>query len=110
MLLAAEVEIARELQSTPEGAGQLLVANNGCAACHSVNGAAGIGPTWFNLYEHEVELSDGSVVIADDAYLTESIKAPQAKIVAEFETQLMPTYGFTDEEVANIVAYIKTLR
>ena len=108
--LAGEVEKAKELQSTPEGAGQLLVANNGCAACHSINGAAGIGPTWFNLYEHEVELSDGTVVIADDAYLTESIKAPQAKIVAGFETQLMPTYGFTDEEVANIVAYIKTLR
>ena len=102
--------ITEGLLATPEGSGQLLVANNGCAACHSINGAAGIGPTWFNLYEHEVELSDGSVVIADDAYLTESIKAPQAKIVAEFETQLMPTYGFTDEEVANIVAYIKTLR
>ena len=102
--------ITEGLLATPEGSGQLLVANNGCAACHSINGAGGIGPTWFNLYEHEVELSDGSVVIADDAYLTESIKAPQAKIVAEFETQLMPTYGFTDEEVANIVAYIKTLR
>jgi cytochrome c oxidase subunit II len=108
--LAGEVEKAKELAATPEGAGQLLVANNGCGACHSINGAAGIGPTWFNLYEHEVELSDGTVVTADDAYLTESIKAPQAKIVHGFETQLMPTYGFPDEDIANIVAYIKTLR
>ena len=108
--MAGQVEIARELAATPEGAGQLLVGANGCAACHSINGAEGIGPTWFNLYQHEVELSDGTVVIADDEYLAESIKAPQARIVAGFETQLMPTYGFTDEQIANIVAYLKTLR
>ena len=108
--MAEQKEFTLGLLATPEGAGQLLVANNGCGACHSINGAAGIGPTWFNLYEHEVELSDGTVVVADDAYLTESIKAPQAKIVKGFETQLMPTYGFPDEDVANIVAYIKTLR
>ena len=103
-------DIAIELSATPEGAGQLLVSANGCVACHSTNGAAGIGPTWFGLFDSEEELSDGSVVHVDDAYLIESIKAPQAKIVAGFETQLMPTYGFTDEEIANIVAYIKTLR
>ena len=103
-------EIAEELLATPEGAGQLLVQNNGCAACHSIDGTPGIGPTWFGLFDSEEELSDGTIVHVDEAYLTESIKAPQAKIVAGYETQLMPTYGFSDEEVANIVAYIKTLR
>ena len=103
-------DIAIELAQTPEGSGQLLVQNNGCAACHSINGAAGIGPTWFGLAGSQEELTDGTVVLVDDAYLTESIHAPQAKIVAGFENQLMPTYGFTDEEIANIVAYIKTLR
>jgi cytochrome c oxidase subunit II len=108
--MAVQVEKAKELAATPEGSGQLLVAANGCAACHSINGAQGIGPTWFGLFGSEVELTDGTAVIADEAYLTESIKAPQAKIVAGFETQLMPTYGFTDEQIADIVAYIKTLR
>lgn len=108
--MVEQKKIAEELAATPEGAGQLLVTANGCSACHSINGAAGIGPTWFNLFGHEVELSDGTVVTADEAYLTESIKTPQAKIVAGFETQLMPTYGFPDEDIANIVAYIKTLR
>ena len=59
---------------------------------------------------HQVKLTDGSVVTADEAYITESIKAPQAKIVAGFETQLMPTYGFTDEQIDDIVVYIKTLK
>ena len=108
--IAEQIVIARELAATPEGSGQLLVNANGCAACHSINGAAGIGPTWFGLAGHEVELTDGTVVMADDAYLAEAIREPQAKIVAGFETQLMPTYGFSDVDIANIVAYIKTLR
>lgn len=101
---------AEEASQTPEGRGQALVAASGCNACHSINGAAGIAPTWFNLFEHEVELTDGSVVVADEAYIHESIKAPQAKIVRGFENQLMPNYGFTDEQIDDIVAYIKTLR
>ena len=70
----------------------------------------GLVPRGLVCLNSEVELTDGTVVIADDAYLAESIRAPQAKIVARFETQLMPTYGFTDEQIADIVAYIKTLR
>jgi cytochrome c oxidase subunit 2 len=108
--MAQQVEHAKQLSATPEGAGQLLVSANGCAACHSINGAAGIGPTWFGLFGSQVKLKDGTTVVADEAYITESIKHPQAKIVAGFETQLMPTYDFTDEQIANIVAYIKTLR
>jgi hypothetical protein len=49
-------------------------------------------------------------VVVDEDYIHESIKAPQEKIVAGFENQLMPTYSFTDEQIADIIAYIKTLR
>jgi cytochrome c oxidase subunit 2 len=108
--MAEQLKVAEQAAATPEGHGQLLVAANGCGACHSINGAAGIGPTWFGLFGSQVEITDGSEVTADEAYLTESIKAPQAKIVAGFENQLMPTYGFPDEDIADIVAYLKTLR
>jgi cytochrome c oxidase subunit II len=108
--MGEQLVLAEEASQTPEGRGQALVAANGCAACHSINGSAGIGPTWFGLFEHEVELTDGSAVVADEAYIHESIKAPQAKIVRGFENQLMPTYSFTDEQIDDIVAYIKTLR
>ena len=46
----------------------------------------------------------------DDAYVKESILNPQAKIVAGFETVLMPTFDFTDEQIADIIAYLKTLK
>jgi cytochrome c oxidase subunit II len=62
------------------------------------------------LFGSTVALEGGASVKADEAYLTESIKSPQAKIVKGFESQKMPTYPFTDEEIANIVAYIKTLK
>ena len=55
------------------------------------------------------QLESGSKVIADEAYLTESIKDPKAKVVKGFQPT-MPIYPFTDEEIANIVAYIKTLK
>ncbi|MCC6298240.1 MAG: cytochrome c oxidase subunit II [Anaerolineales bacterium] len=107
---AGEIEKAKLASESPEGFGELLVKQNGCAACHSLTGAAGIGPTWLNLSGADVPLSGGTTVVADDAYLAESIKSPQAQIVAGFETQQMPTYGFTDDEIAAIVAYIKTLK
>ncbi|HKJ39667.1 MAG TPA: cytochrome c oxidase subunit II [Anaerolineales bacterium] len=108
--MSEQVALAAALD-TPESRGEAIVAANGCGACHSIDGAQSpLGPTWFGVAGSEVELSDGTTVTADDDFLTESIKDPQAKIVAGFETQLMPTYGFSDEQIADLVAYIKTLR
>ena len=104
----AQQQAVAAANQTPEGKGQALVSANGCAACHSVNGAAVVGPTWQGLFGSTVELEGGSSVTADEAYLTESIKDPKAKVVKGFQPT-MPVYPFTDEEIANIVAYIKTL-
>ncbi len=108
--MAAEVKKAQAAAATPEGRGEALVAASGCAACHSINGAAGIGPTWYGLFGSQVPISGDGTVIADEAYIHESIKAPQAKIVKGFENQLMPNFGFTDDQINDIVAYIKTLK
>jgi len=95
--------------NTPEAKGEKLVADNNCAACHSVNGAAGLGPTWFNLFGSTVELDGGGTATADETFLIESIKEPKAKVVKGFQP-VMPVYPFTDEDIANIIAYIKTLK
>jgi cytochrome c oxidase subunit II len=108
--MGAEVKKAEAAAATPEGRGQALVAASGCAACHSVNGAAGIGPTWLGLFGSQVPISGDGTVTADEAYIHESIKAPQARIVAGFENQLMPNYGFNDDQINDIVAFIKTLK
>jgi cytochrome c oxidase subunit 2 len=96
--------------NTPEARGKLLVDSNGCVACHSLDGAKLPGPTWLGLADSQVQLSGGGTVTADDAFLVESIKDPKAKTVAGFEAVQMPVYPFTDEQIADIVAYIKTIR
>jgi cytochrome c oxidase subunit 2 len=108
--MGVQVKNAQAAAATPEGRGQALVTASGCGACHSINGAAGIAPTWLGLFGSQVPISGDGVVTADEAYIHESIKAPQAKIVAGFENQLMPNYGFTDDQINDIVAYIKTLK
>ena len=90
-------------------AGKMLATQ--CLACHSVDGNPGVGPTWKGLYGSEVELEDGSTVVADDAYLMESIKDPNAKVVKGFPAGAMPPYGsiLTDQNIADLIAYIKSL-
>jgi cytochrome c2 len=81
-----------------------------CLACHTVDGSVSVGPTWQGLYMHEVELEDGSKVIADEAYLHESIVDPMAKIVKGYPPSMIPFEGIlTEEQIADIIEYIKSL-
>lgn len=107
-----QVALLAAAGQTPEGKGELLVKSNGCLGCHSIDGSKLIGPTWLGLFGSEVELSNGTTVPADEAYLKESILNPQGAIVAGFENQLMPNVytSLTEEDLANIIAYIKTLK
>ena len=96
-------------EHSPE-AGQNLAVLKGCAACHAVDETDKIGPTWVGLYGSQVELDDGSFVTADEAYLIESIKAPNAKIVNGFSKGAMPSVSLTDEEINALMAYIKSVK
>ncbi|MBI2333189.1 MAG: cytochrome c oxidase subunit II [Chloroflexi bacterium] len=108
--IVEQVKIAEE-SKTPEGQGKVLATKYGCIGCHSADGSPLTGPTWFNLYGSDVKLADGSTVAADDAFLAESILDPNAKIVEGFPSpSVMPPYALTDEEITNLIAYIKTLK
>lgn len=99
--------------ASPEGivgdveAGKQLATQ--CLGCHSVEGGTLVGPTWKDLYGEEVELEDGTVVIADEAYLMQSIKDPTSQIVKGF-APAMPSYAYlTDQQINDLIAYIKSL-
>jgi cytochrome c oxidase subunit 2 len=79
-----------------------------CAACHSTDGSTSIGPTWQGLPGSEIQLADGSTVTADEAYITESIREPGAKVHNGFQA-LMPPFDLSDEEIASVIAYMETL-
>jgi cytochrome c oxidase subunit 2 len=96
-------------QGGPES-GRALVAQNGCLACHSVDGSPLTGPTWRGLPGATVQLSDGTSIVADDAYLAQSITDPSASIVLGYQAGIMPQYGLTEAQVNDIVSYIATLK
>ena len=96
----------------PVKLGQALALQNACAACHTTDGKASVGPTWKGLAGHEVELTTGQKVMADDAYIKESITNPNAKVVKGFAPNLMPqTFAsLTPAQLDQLVAYIKSLK
>jgi len=95
---------------SPVEFGAKLYESKECVTCHNIDGTRGDGPSFLNVYNHEVMLKDGSKLIADENYLRESILHPEAKVVAGYQP-IMPTYQtlLKDAEVDALVAYIKSL-
>lgn len=90
--------------------GKTLASSNGCVGCHTITGVNSTGPTWKGLAGSQVALADGSTVTADDAFITESIKNPTAKVVKGF-APIMPSFSsLTDDQVKALVEYIKSLK
>jgi cytochrome c oxidase subunit 2 len=94
----------------PVSAGEKLFTQLACNTCHIANGT-GRAPSLNGVFGARVLLADGSTVIADEAYIRESIVLPQAKIVAGYQP-VMPTFQglITEEQVLSLTAYIKSLQ
>lgn len=107
---AAVAEAANDAVS-PVATGEALAKEYACTACHATDSSNVVGPGWGGLYGSQVELTDGSTVTADEAYLAESIRAPDARIVAGYAPGTMPAYDalLSDDDVNAIVAYIRSL-
>jgi cytochrome c oxidase subunit 2 len=92
--------------------GQKWATQYGCLACHSTDGTKIVGPTWLDLFGHQVLLNDGTTVMADENYLHNSIMDPNMQVVAEFSPDIMPgnfSERLTDEQIAQIIAFIQSL-
>jgi len=95
---------------SPEAkAGLALATANACSACHSIDGTKSVGPTWKGLYGKEETLQGGATVTVDDDYIRESVQDPNAKIVKDFSPAMPPFSKLRDEEISQIIEYIKTL-
>jgi cytochrome c oxidase subunit II len=97
---------------SPVDRGQKDYTTYGCKACHSLDGSAGVGPTWKGLYGSQVKLDDGTTVTADDTYITESIRNPGAKVVAGFQNVMPSSIGasLTDAQLKDLIEFIKSLK
>ncbi|MES2104504.1 MAG: cytochrome c oxidase subunit II [Pseudomonadota bacterium] len=87
--------------------GKALSQSKGCVACHTVDGNAGVGPTWKGLYGKTETMADGSTAVVDETYLKDFIRTPTAKTVKGF-APIMPKIEMSDAELAALVAYIQS--
>jgi cytochrome c oxidase subunit 2 len=96
-------------EATPAAAGARLFQDLGCVTCHRAD-SGGRGPRLEGLYGRPVRLASGASVIADEAYLRESIVNPAGRVVAGYQP-IMPTYqGLVAEEgLMQLIAYIRSL-
>lgn len=106
----AKLEIFGSPRGTLAERGRIVSQQNGCFSCHSVDGSAGTGPTWLNLYNEEHQYTDGSTILADANHIRESIYVPAAKIRAGYPNQMVSYQGaISTEQLGWIIAYMKTL-
>jgi cytochrome c oxidase subunit 2 len=96
-------------EDSPVAAGAKLFTDLACITCHQQE-SQGLGPMLQNLFGKQIELADGRRVVADEAYIRESIVNPHAKIVAGFQP-LMPTFQglVTEEQLLQLIAYVRSL-
>ncbi len=98
-----------ELSPAPSTSGEQLFTSLACTTCHTGEDS-GRGPALHGVAGSQIALANGETVVADDAFLRQSIVEPRAHVRAGF-TELMPTYQgqVTEEQLFQLVDYIKSL-
>jgi cytochrome c oxidase subunit 2 len=96
-------------QQTLAAQGQDLFRRYGCSGCHSGGGTVR-APQLEGVFGSPVPLSDGSVVIADERYVRDSILNPKAQVAAGY-APVMPTFAgqVSEDDLAKLVAYIESI-
>ena len=96
-----------QLSLTDEG--QQLFSDFACNTCHRPD-LKGRGPVLEGLFGSAVTLQSGEKVVADEAYIRESILMPAAKITAGYQP-IMPTFQgqVSEEQLLALVEYVKSL-
>lgn len=89
--------------------GLQIAQSNGCASCHGADFGGASGPSWQGLAGSVRNLTDGSEVVANRAYLVEAIMDPSAKVVRGYSL-MMPSNGLSADEVELIVDYIEEIK
>jgi cytochrome c oxidase subunit II len=95
---------------SPVAAGEKLFTELNCVTCHRAD-SAGRGPVLEGIFGRPIKLASGDTVVADEAYVRESIVNPAARVVAGYQP-VMPTYlgQVSEEQLISLVAYIQSLQ
>jgi cytochrome c oxidase subunit II len=96
-------------EESPASAGGKLFTSLACNTCHMEENR-GRGPTLVGVYGSQVKLDNGTAIVADDAYIRESILTPTMKVVAGYQP-VMPTFQgqVGEEQILQLIAYIRSI-
>lgn len=93
--------------------GAELLKIKGCVACHTTDGTPRVGPTFKGIFGRKETVVTGGTerdVVVDEEYIRKSIMEPMADVVKGFPPIMPPQKGLiTDEEIQQIIAYLKGL-
>jgi cytochrome c oxidase subunit II len=103
----------RATAGTAAAAGEQLFIQRGCNGCHSISGlpqANGkIGPNLTHLYSRKVFA--GAIFDLTDANMRKWLRNPPAeKPMMPDDGMGMPDLGLSEEDITNLMAYLKTLK
>ena len=89
--------------------GEALFRALGCSGCHAPNSAVH-APDLRGVFGHQVPLEGGRTVVADEAYIRDSILLPQKDVAAGY-APIMPSFSniVDDSQITRLIAYIKSL-
>jgi cytochrome c2 len=88
--------------------GLQVAVSQGCVACHTLDGSAGIGPTWLGMFGRVETLADDTEVVVDEAYFRESIAEPAKKVVKGYQNIMIP-YFLSDSDMAALLEFAKQM-
>jgi len=110
--MAARIHVSEQAAAAAKAAlavqKQQLLDQYGCTACHSIDGSASAAPTLKGLFGTKRTLADGTLVVADESYLRQSIEIPEARVVKGFDA--MPPIPVPPGDEQKIIEIIKGLR
>ncbi|MEZ4295641.1 MAG: cytochrome c oxidase subunit II [Polyangiaceae bacterium] len=96
-------------EQKPVDRGEAAFLSHGCATCHRPDTAAR-APILTGLFGRKVQLASGGEVVADDAYVRESILRPAAKVVKGYSAIMPPYEGrISGEDLLLLIAHVKSM-
>lgn len=83
-----------------------------CVACHNTTSARKVGPGWGGIWGEQTKFQGGGSATVDENYIRESMLKPNAKVVAGYPANVMPSFSgqLNEQEILGVIEFIKTLK
>jgi cytochrome c oxidase subunit 2 len=97
------------VEGLPSSPGTNLLDAKGCLACHSIDGSAGVGPTFKGTWGSTLKMADGTTRTLDSAFFSEKVQHPAATSLDGF-APVMPEIQVSPDEMKQMEEYLKELK